>query len=244
MWVVLHSGSRGIGNQLARRHIDEAKGLMKRYFIELDDPDLAYLVEGTPEFDAYIADMLWAQRYALANRERDDGRRPRPGRRLRSVATSRSPCARSTATTTSPSWSTTTAGTCGSPARERSGPTPATEGVIPGSMGTRVLHRARASATPRRTTRAPTEPAAACPAARPAAARPRRAARGDGRQGLERADAQPLLDEDPRAYKDIDQVMEDQRDLVRDRAHARARSSTTRACDPLGSRTAAAVTTR
>lgn len=69
VWVVLHSGSRGIGNKLAQRHIEEAKGLMKRYFIELSDPDLAYLVEGTPEFDAYIDAMLWAQDYAAANRK-------------------------------------------------------------------------------------------------------------------------------------------------------------------------------
>ena len=69
VWVVLHSGSRGIGNQLATQHIDGAKGLMKKLFITLEDPDLAYLVEDTPEFDAYIADMLWAQDYARANRE-------------------------------------------------------------------------------------------------------------------------------------------------------------------------------
>jgi len=69
VWVVLHSGSRGIGNQLATQHIDGAKGLMKKLFISLEDPDLAYLVEDTPEFDAYIADMLWAQDYARANRE-------------------------------------------------------------------------------------------------------------------------------------------------------------------------------
>ncbi len=69
VWVVLHSGSRGIGNQLATQHIEGAKGLMKKMFIALEDPDLAYLVEGTPEFDAYIADMLWAQDYARANRE-------------------------------------------------------------------------------------------------------------------------------------------------------------------------------
>ena len=69
VWVVLHSGSRGIGNQLAKLHIEGAKRLMKQWFIDLEDPDLAYLVEGTPEFAAYIADMLWAQDYALANRE-------------------------------------------------------------------------------------------------------------------------------------------------------------------------------
>ena len=68
VWTVLHSGSRGIGNQLAQRAITEAKGLMKRYFIDLPDPDLAYFVEGTPEFDHYITDMLWAQRYAMSSR--------------------------------------------------------------------------------------------------------------------------------------------------------------------------------
>lgn len=70
VWVVLHSGSRGIGNKLASKHIEGAKGLMERYFITLDEPDLAYFVEGTEEFEAYVRDLLWAQRYAFANRRR------------------------------------------------------------------------------------------------------------------------------------------------------------------------------
>jgi RNA-splicing ligase RtcB len=70
VWLVLHSGSRGIGNTLAERHIAEARSIMARYFIELEDRDLAYVVEGTPEFEAYVADMLWAQRYAAANRDK------------------------------------------------------------------------------------------------------------------------------------------------------------------------------
>ena len=69
VWVVLHSGSRGVGNKLAMRHIKIAKGLMKQYFIDLDDPDLAYFVEGTREFAEYMRDLHWAQDYALANRE-------------------------------------------------------------------------------------------------------------------------------------------------------------------------------
>jgi tRNA-splicing ligase RtcB len=69
VWVVLHSGSRGIGNQLARHHIEKAKGLMKQMFIELEDPDLAYFVQNTPEFDDYWADLQWAQMYALSNRK-------------------------------------------------------------------------------------------------------------------------------------------------------------------------------
>lgn len=67
-WIVLHSGSRNIGKTSAEKHIDNAKGLMKDYFISLPDPDLAYLVQGTKEFDAYIADLLWCQDYAKQNR--------------------------------------------------------------------------------------------------------------------------------------------------------------------------------
>lgn len=69
VWIVLHSGSRGIGNQLASWHINESKKLMKSMFIKLEDPDLSYFVEKTPEFQAYIADLLWGQQYALENRE-------------------------------------------------------------------------------------------------------------------------------------------------------------------------------
>ena len=69
VWVVLHSGSRGIGNQLAQAHIAKARRLAKDLELRLEDPDLAYFVEGTPEFTAYIADMLWAQEYARANRD-------------------------------------------------------------------------------------------------------------------------------------------------------------------------------
>ncbi|HMC03859.1 MAG TPA: RtcB family protein, partial [Actinomycetota bacterium] len=68
VWVVLHSGSRGIGNQLAQAHIAKAKRLAKEAMLSLEDPDLAWFVQGTAEFDAYVTDMLWAQDYALANR--------------------------------------------------------------------------------------------------------------------------------------------------------------------------------
>ena len=67
-WIVLHSGSRNIGKTSAEKHIENAKGLMKEYFISLHDPDLAYLVQGTKEFDSYIADLLWCQEYAKQNR--------------------------------------------------------------------------------------------------------------------------------------------------------------------------------
>jgi tRNA-splicing ligase RtcB (3'-phosphate/5'-hydroxy nucleic acid ligase) len=69
VWLFLHSGSRGVGNKIATHHIAVAQEQMKRYFIELPDKDLSYLVEGTTEFDAYIRQMQWAQGFALANRE-------------------------------------------------------------------------------------------------------------------------------------------------------------------------------
>src|SRR5690606_7302380 len=50
-------------------HIATARKLAKHLEVRLEDPDLAYLVEGTPEFEAYIADMRWAQDYARANRD-------------------------------------------------------------------------------------------------------------------------------------------------------------------------------
>jgi tRNA-splicing ligase RtcB (3'-phosphate/5'-hydroxy nucleic acid ligase) len=67
-WIMLHSGSRNIGKVLAEKHIDVAKGIMKQYFIDLPDPDLAYLAQGTTEFKAYLSDLLWAQEYAKQNR--------------------------------------------------------------------------------------------------------------------------------------------------------------------------------
>jgi tRNA-splicing ligase RtcB (3'-phosphate/5'-hydroxy nucleic acid ligase) len=69
VWVALHSGSRGIGNRLATKHIRIAQKLMEEESIVLNDRDLAYLTEATPEFDAYIRDLLWAQDFARLNRE-------------------------------------------------------------------------------------------------------------------------------------------------------------------------------
>jgi tRNA-splicing ligase RtcB (3'-phosphate/5'-hydroxy nucleic acid ligase) len=69
VWLFLHSGSRGVGNKIATHHIKVAQELAKRWWISLPDPDLAYLVEGTDEFWAYIRELRWAQDFALANRD-------------------------------------------------------------------------------------------------------------------------------------------------------------------------------
>lgn len=69
VWLFLHSGSRGIGNKIATHHIKIATRLCQQWWIQLPDPDLAYLVEGTREFDRYLAELTWAQQFALLNRE-------------------------------------------------------------------------------------------------------------------------------------------------------------------------------
>jgi tRNA-splicing ligase RtcB len=67
VWLMLHSGSRNIGNEIASRHIETAKQLHR--LSELPDPNLAYFIQGTEEFKNYWRDLEWAQSYAMKNRE-------------------------------------------------------------------------------------------------------------------------------------------------------------------------------
>jgi tRNA-splicing ligase RtcB len=69
VWVMLHSGSRGVGNRFGSYFIERAKHEMRRWFINLPDQDLAYFPEGTEGFADYFKAVSWAQRYARANRE-------------------------------------------------------------------------------------------------------------------------------------------------------------------------------
>jgi RNA-splicing ligase RtcB len=69
VWLFLHSGSRGVGNKIASKHIAIARERAQRDGLDLPDRDLAWLDEGTPEFDRYIAELRWAQHFALLNRE-------------------------------------------------------------------------------------------------------------------------------------------------------------------------------
>lgn len=68
VWVMLHSGSRGIGNMIGTHFINQAKEEIEKKGLQLDDPDLAHLVEGTDTFDQYTAALGWAQDFALQNR--------------------------------------------------------------------------------------------------------------------------------------------------------------------------------
>lgn len=69
VWLMLHSGSRGIGNYIGTKFIDLAKQDMEKYFISLPDKDLSYLVEGTENFNNYVNCVNWAQDYAKHNRD-------------------------------------------------------------------------------------------------------------------------------------------------------------------------------
>ena len=68
VWVMLHSGSRGIGNKIGNYYIDQAKRLAETQLIHLSDPNLASLAEGTERFESYWRDLQWAQAYAMENR--------------------------------------------------------------------------------------------------------------------------------------------------------------------------------
>jgi tRNA-splicing ligase RtcB len=217
-WTVLHSGSRGIGSQLATFHIGKAKGLMREYLSTLGDPDLAYFTEGTPEFGAYIRDMLWAQRYAYESRARMNrellkslAEAVHPKRPLKEKAiTVRTVNCHHNYTEREQHlgkdlWIT-RKGAISARAGEM--------GVIPGSMGT-DSYIVRGKGNPESYNSS-------------AHGAGRRLSRGDAKRQLDKAtlkaqmkgktwneaSAAALIDEDPRAYKDVRQVMADQADLT------------------------------
>ena len=211
VWTVLHSGSRGIGNQLAQKHIATAKGEMKRLGQTLEDPDLAYFVQGTPEFEAYVTDMLWAQRYAMASRAVMSERVVKSlfevvgkGRQLRVINCHHNFTQRETHDDTE-LW-VTRKGAIKADAGD--------EGVIPGSMGTRsyivkglgntASYHSCSHGAGRRLSRGQAKRTLTIDSLKEAMA---------GKAWLD-GNATALLDEHPAAYKDIDQVMADQRDLV------------------------------
>lgn len=69
VWVMLHSGSRGVGNRIGTHFIEQAKKDMERWFIQLPEKDLAYLPEGSEHFKNYVEAVAWAQDFARVNRE-------------------------------------------------------------------------------------------------------------------------------------------------------------------------------
>jgi tRNA-splicing ligase RtcB len=191
---------------------------MREYLSTVSDPNLAHFTEGTPEFDAYIQDMLWAQRYAYESRARMNREL------LRSLAQAVSPKRK-----TKEAAITVQVVNChhNYTERERHGgkdlwitrkgairADAGDLGVIPGSMGTDTyIVRGKGNADSYNSS---------------SHGAGRRLSRGDAKRQLDKAglraqmkgkawnadSASALIDEDPRAYKDIRQVMADQSDLT------------------------------
>ena len=212
VWLFLHSGSRGVGNKIAQRHIKTAQRLCRRWWITLPNPDLAYLPEGTPELTQYLRELAWAQKFAFENRAEmmdrfvravehwaDFGRDELEAERVNShhnYTVQEHHAGKDV-------WLT------------RKGAIAAHEGVrgvIPGSMGTRsYVVRGKGNAS------------ALCSAPHGAG---RRFSRTEARKrftaddlaarmvGIEYRHGEQWVDEIPDAYKDIDVVMADARDLV------------------------------
>ncbi|MBP1819878.1 tRNA-splicing ligase RtcB [Mycobacterium sp. OAE908] len=212
VWMFLHSGSRGVGNRIATRHINVAKQLCANRGVSLPNADLAYLEEGTAEFETYIAELRWAQQFALANRAEMMDRFRQALAHWLNVEPDDVETAR---INTHHNYST--------PERHgdkdvwvtRKGAVNAHEGVmgiIPGSMGTRsYIVRGKGNA------------AALCSAPHGAG---RRFSRTEAKRrftaadlaermaGIEYRHGEQWVDEIPDAYKSIDVVMADSKELV------------------------------
>jgi tRNA-splicing ligase RtcB len=217
VWLFLHSGSRGIGNRIAQHHITEARLLARQQRIDLPDPDLAYLTEGTAEFDAYIRELRWAQHFALLNREEMMDRVVRQfeewvGGPVQEAQ--RINCHHNFTQQETHFGKTVWVSRKGA-IRTLAGEA----GLIPGSMGTASYvveglgNRWSLNSAPHGAGREYS----------------RNAARKtftheqlrDAMRGIEFRDTDAFVDEIPAAYKPIDQVMEDSRDLVRVRHRLR-----------------------
>lgn len=210
VWLFLHSGSRGVGNRIAQHHIRVAADRCAAAGITLPDRDLAYLEEGTPEFDAYLRELRWAQEFARLNREEMMDRvvaaiAAPMGENV--VEAERVNCHHNFTEQETHFGKSVWVSRKGA-IRARAGDA----GLIPGSMGTAsyvVVGKG--------------DPVSLCSSPHGAgreysrtAAR-KRFTRDDLRTamaGIEYRDTDAFLDEIPAAYKDIDRVMADAADLV------------------------------
>jgi tRNA-splicing ligase RtcB len=212
VWFMLHSGSRGVGNRIGTYFIALAREDMRRHFINLPDRDLSYFPEGTSHFDDYVEAVEWAQAFAMENRRLMMEAVIAAVRRVESIK---------------PFDASLMAVNChhNYVAREhhfgknvfltRKGAVRAREGdfgIIPGSMGTRsYIVRGRGHA----------ESFHSCShgagrAMSRTEAKRRFSLEDHARMtaGVECRKDRAVIDETPAAYKDIDAVMDAQRDLV------------------------------
>lgn len=211
VWIMLHSGSRGIGNAIGRYFIEYARDDMRIHQRNLPDEDLAYLKEGTTGFDDYVEAVGWAQSYARRNREAmmaailDALRNVLPPFRVTDEAIN---CHHNYVARESHGGSDVWVTRKGAIRARRDD-----LGIIPGSMGTcSYIVRGRGG---------PPEALDSC-----AHGAGRRMSRRQAKKridlnqfrattrGVECRKDRGVLDEAPGAYKDIDSVMENQKDLV------------------------------
>jgi tRNA-splicing ligase RtcB len=207
VWIMLHSGSRNIGKELAEIHMARAKKLAHNR--DLPDPDLAVFLAGTDEMRDYRRDLFWAQRYARANRETMLDLAVRALRRhFPQLATEEAIYCHHNYVAEEEHYGQEVLVTRKGAIRAGRGEL----GIIPGSMGTRSY-----------VVRGLGNPESFLSASHGAG---RRMSRGEAKrrfkvkdliaqtQGIECRKDAGVLDEIPAAYKPIERVMEDQKDLV------------------------------
>jgi tRNA-splicing ligase RtcB len=215
VWIMLHSGSRGIGNRIGQFFIEQARREMERLDIRLPDRDLAYFTEGSELFDDYVEAVGWAQHYALENRRqmirlilRALGHQVALGRLPDFSVTDEAIECHHNYVAHEHHFGRDVLLTRKGAIRARKGDL----GIIPGSMGARSY-----------IVRGLGEPESFCSCAHGAG---RRMSRGEAKRRFSRADLaaqtagvecrkdKGVIDEIPAAYKDIDSVMANQTDLV------------------------------
>ncbi len=212
VWVMLHSGSRGVGNRIGMYFIERAKEEMARWFVHLPDHNLAYLAEGSEYFDDYVEAVQWAQDFARTNRmlmmaATLDALQAAPGLRpftadLAAVNCHHNYVARER------HYGETVWVTRKGAVRAGMGEL----GIIPGSMGTRSY-----------IVRGKGHPESFCSCSHGAGRAMSRAEakrrftvedHAAATEGIECRKDAAVIDETPAAYKSIDAVMEAQKDLV------------------------------
>ncbi len=210
VWIMLHSGSRGIGNVIGTYFIELARRDMQRHIAQLPNRDLAYFQEGTGHFDEYVAAVRWAQDYAYRNRQElmrlvlEALRQELPPFDITDEAINCHHNYVALEEHFGESVFVTRKGAISARAGEL--------GIIPGSMGARsYILRGKGN------------PDSLCSCAHGAG---RRMSRAQARKRFKRADLEQqtagvecrkdsgVLDEIPSAYKDIEEVMANQSDLV------------------------------
>lgn len=213
VWVIMHSGSRGIGNQLAQAHIKVAATLNQQ---PLEDRNLAWLTDGTPAFERYIRDLVWSQDYALGNRNammdaalRDIAYALGANFAESSIQRQRINCHHNYAAKEEHGGSQVWVTRKGAILAERG-----TLGLIPGSMGARsyVVHGLGNPESYNSAPHGAGRTMSRTQARKRYTGADLTAAMGDRAWLANMADA--LVDEIPAAYKDIDVVMADAADLV------------------------------